>query len=163
MDSKKKKRCIIGIILFVILVIVILLCLRSCHNESPPPDDTNTTEESELPKSLDFEALEDQEKITIPAVTGLNMTAGQLNQEVNFYNPDTNNCYFQLSLYLSDDTLLYQSDLLQPAESINEIKLSQELKRGIYSNCRLVFDCFTLDEAKEKLNSGTVIMEITAR
>lgn len=162
MDSRKKKRCIIGIILLVILIIVVILCLRSCHNQSPP-NDTNTTEESELPKSLDFEALEEQEKITIPAVTGLNMTAGQLNQEVNFYNPETNSCYFQLSLYLSDDTLLYQSDLLKPAESINEIKLSQELKRGIYSNCRLVFDCFTMDEEKEKLNSGTVIMEITAR
>lgn len=158
----KKNRCIFGIIFIVALVIMLLFCLRSCHNQ-PPPDDTVSTESPEPPKSLDFEALAEQDKITIPAVTGLYMAAGKLNQEVNFYNPEKNNCYFQLSLYLSDDTLLYQSELIKPAETISEITLSQKLNKGIYRNCQLVFDCFTMDDAHDKLNSGSVILEITAR
>lgn len=160
MESKKKKRLILSIILIVVLIIILLFSLKSRQNNAPP--DKEIIEESEEPKSLDFEAANEQEKITIPAVTGLNMVSGQLNQNVDFYNPNTN-CVFQLSLYLSDDTLLYQSDFLNPSECISEIELSQELKRGTYKNCRLVFDCFTLTETKEPLNSGTVIMEITAR
>lgn len=160
MDKKKRKRCIIGIILLVILIIVILLCLRSCHNESPP-DDTNTTEES---KSLDFiPADESQNTISIPAVSGINMVAGQLEQTVDFYNPDENNCYFRISLYLSDDTLLYQSELLKPSEHILNITLNQELEKGIYKNCRLAYDCYTLDESMTPLNSGDVILEINAK
>lgn len=161
MDKKKKKRCIIGIILLVILIVVILLCLRSCHNESPPEDTETTTEES---KSLDFiPADESQDTISIPAVSGINMAAGQLEQTVDFYNPDENNCYFRISLYLSDDTLLYQSELLKPSEHILDITLNQELEKGIYQNCRLSYGCYTLDESMTPLNSGDVILEINAK
>lgn len=161
MEKKKKKRCIIGIILLVVLVIILLLCLRSCHNE-PLPDDTEpTTEET---KSLDFvPADSSQESITIPATTGLNMAAGQLKQSVDFYNPDENNCYFKISLYLSDDTQLYQSELIEPSEHILDITLNQELEKGIYQNCRLTYDCYTLDETMTPLNSGDVILEINAK
>lgn len=161
MKKRRRKRWILCLLLVLLLFLILLLSLKSCQKNAPP--EPQPIEESEEPKTLDFEAANEQEKITIPAVTGLNMVAGQTHQPVDFYNPDTNNCYFRLSLYLSDDTLLYQSDYLKPSEHIVEITITRNLKIGTYKNCRLVFDCYTLDEAKEPLNSGTVILQITAR
>lgn len=161
MEKRRRKRLILCLLLVLLLLLILLLSLKSCHKSTPP--EPQPIEESEEPKTLDFEAASEQEKITIPAVTGLNMAAGQTHQAVDFYNPETNNCYFRLSLYLSDDTLLFQSDYLKPSEHITEIDISQTLKMGTYKNCRLVFDCYTLDEEKEPLNSGTVILQITAR
>ena len=89
------------------------------------------------------------------------MKSGQLQQSVDFYNPEQNACYFVLSLYLSDDTLIFQSDFLAPGEHISEIMLNQALQRGVYGKCRLVYECFTLDN-KCALNTGEVILEINS-
>ena len=161
MEQIKRKRWAI-ICLIVIAVIIFFLCLRGCqagtNSELAVPD---MPEES---KSLDFIPAEKNENtITIPAITGLNMVAGQLQQAVDFRNPDTNNCYFRISLYLSDDTLIYQSGYLAPSELIQEITLNQKLEKGLYLNCRMVFDCFALDEEKSPLNSGEIIIEINSR
>lgn len=158
MEQKKRKRWAI-ICLIVIAVIIFILCLRGCQPETN--SEPTIPEES---KSLDFiPATKSENTITIPAITGLNMVAGQLQQAVDFRNPDTNHCYFQISLYLSDDTLIYQSGYLAPSEQIQKITLNQELEKGLYLNCRMVFDCFTLDEEKSPLNSGEIIIEINSR
>lgn len=159
--KNKEKKLILSIFLVAVLILILMFSYNFYQNNIQT--EQKFTEESEEQKNLDFEAAKEQEKITIPAVTGLIMAAGQTHQIVDFYNPDTNNCYFCLSLYLSDDTLLYQSDYLRPSEQIKEIEILQILQQGTYKNCRLSFDCFTLDETKKPLNSGTVTLEITAR
>lgn len=111
---------------------------------------------------LDFTPAAENKSIQIPAVTGIYMRAGELKQTVDFYNPKENNCYFVISLYLSDDTLIYKSDMIAPAEQIKEITLLQELKRGIYRNCRLVYNCYSLDN-KTQLNGSNVVLEINAQ
>lgn len=89
------------------------------------------------------------------------MKSGQIQQTVDFYNPEQNACSFVLSLYLSDDTLIYQSDFLAPGEHIVEITLNQALQQGVYGKCRLVYECFTLDN-KCPLNTGEVVLEINS-
>lgn len=101
------------------------------------------------------------QSIIIPGVNGINLKSNQLEQKVDFYNPDKNNCYFRITLYLSDDTLIWQSNLIEPSKHITEIKLNQALQRGLYRNCRLVYDCYTLDE-KSPLNGGQVKLEINS-
>lgn len=91
----------------------------------------------------------------------MNLKSGQLNQTVDFYNPAENNCYFQISLFLSDDTLIWKSDYIAPSEHITDITLHQELLKGLYPNCRLLYECYTLD-AKSPLNSGEMILEINS-
>lgn len=158
MERKKQKRLAI-IFLIVIAIIIFILCLRGCQPKSN--SESTIPEES---KSLDFiPATKNENTITIPAITGLNMVAGQLQQTVDFRNPDTNSCFFRISLYLSDDTLIYQSGYLAPSERIHEITMNQTLEKGLYLNCRMVFDCFTLDEEKSPLNSGEIIIEINSR
>ena len=143
----------------VAIVIIVVLVLRSCDcNNNSTLDITSSTEST----GLDFTPHnEGNDKITIPGVNGLNLKAGQLQQQVDFYNPEKNKCYFKISLYLSDDTLIWQSDFLAPSDQISEISLNQELNRGIYKNCRLLYECFSL-ENKSPLNSGNVKLEINS-
>lgn len=157
MEHKLGKR--IAVIVLLAVVVVVILLLRSC-GDSPviPPTDTDPTK-----GTLNFTPAGEQQNntITIPGMTGINLQSGQLEQVVDFHNPEENTCYFVLSLYLSDDTLIYQSGYLAPGERITEIKLNQPLQRGIYGKCRLVYECFALDN-KYALNTGEVVLEINS-
>ena len=160
MDRKKIHKYIFASGCIIIVVLIVLLFLKSCGGDTPNKDNNSSNITSD--KVLDFTPAENSKSIQIPAVTGIYMRAGELKQKVNFYNPKENNCYFVISLYLSDDTLIYKSDMLAPAESIKEITLLQELKRGIYRNCRLVYNCYSLDN-KTQLNGSNVVLEINSQ
>lgn len=137
----KKKRIIV--VVLILTVIILLLCLQQCGNDSPAPP-----AETEPNKILDFtpmEGKEEENSITIPGTNGIFLKPNQLNQQVNFYNPEKNNCLFVISLYLSDDTLIFQSDYIRPGDQLTEITLLTELQKGIYQNCRLVYECFSMD------------------
>ena len=157
MERKRIKRIVLVVLLAVVVVVILLL--RSC-GDSPviPSTDTDPTK-----GTLNFTPAGEQQNntIKIPGMTGITMQSGQLEQTVDFRNPKENACYFVLSLYLSDDTLIYQSDYLAPGERITEIVLNQTLQQGVYGKCRLVYQCFTLDN-KYALNTGEVVLEINS-
>lgn len=155
-----KRKQMIYILSLIALAVILLVLLRCCYGQTSPPD---TIQDETIDKHLDFEPAAETttNSISIPGITGINMKSGQLHQTVDLYNPKENNCYFVVSMFLSDDTLIYKSDYLAPAESLTEITLLQTLQRGTYKNCRLVYNCYTL-EGKDALNSGTVIFEINS-
>lgn len=153
----------IYILLLIIVMLVLLLLLKYCNNKSNTLPSGDTSQSTSTTKPLDFIPAVDVplNSITIPAVTGLNMKSGQLRQKVDFYNPKENQCYFVISIYLSDDTLIYKSDYLAPEGTITEITLLQTLQKGTYKNCRIVYNCYALD-SKSTLNSGNVKIEINS-
>lgn len=154
----------IYILLLIVVILVLLLLLKCCNNKSnTPPPSGDTSQTTSTTKPLDFIPAVDASpnSITIPAVSGINLKSGQLQQKVDFYNPKENQCYFVISIYLSDDTLIYKSDYIAPAETITEITLLQTLQKGTYRNCRIVYNCYTLDN-KATLNSGDVKIEINS-
>lgn len=158
-DLEKKKKYIIALILLFVVVIMLVWLFYSCQSHKTNPTAATTTTES---KSLDFTPYNNTaDTITIPGIDGLNLKAGQLNQLVDFCNPSQNKCYFQISLFLSDGTLMWKSDYIAPSEEISEITLFKELQRGLYKNCRLVYDCYSLND-KSQLNSGEVKLEINS-
>lgn len=160
MDKRKiHKYAFVGVCI-IVMVLIVILSLKGCNGTTPK--DNNNSSDTTSDKVLDFTPAEERKSIQIPAVTGIYMRSGQLNQTVDFYNPKENNCYFVISLYLSDDTLIYKSDMIAPAEHIKEITLLQELKRGIYRNCLLVYNCYSLDN-KTQLNGSNVVLEINAQ
>ena len=69
-------------------------------------------------------------------------------------NPAENHCYFQVSLYLADDTLLWQSDLIKPGKTSAPITLSRPLDPGTYPGATLRYACFRLDREKTPLNGA---------
>lgn len=157
-DLEKKKKYIIALILLFVVVIMLVWLFYSCQSHKTNPTADTTTTES---KSLDFTPYNNTDTITIPGIDGLNLKAGQLQQQVDFCNPSQNKCYFQISLFLSDGTLMWKSDYIAPSEEISEITLFKELQRGLYKNCRLVYDCYSLND-KSQLNSGEVKLEINS-
>lgn len=136
----KMKRIILAVC--IVLILVFLLSLRQCGNDTPTPP-----VETEPQKTLDFTPMEGktENSISIPGTNGIFLKPNQLEQTVNFYNPEKNNCLFVISLYLSDDTLIFQSDYIRPGDQLTQITLLTELQQGIYKNCRLVYECFSLD------------------
>lgn len=163
MMKNNKLRTILYIIAAIVALIILIIGLRYCNRSTLPPSDIDSTTESTTDKVLDFvPAGGNNGRIQIPTVTGLNMRAGQLEQTVDFYNPKENSCYFVITLCLSDDTVIYKSDMLIPGEHITAITLSQELQRGLYRNCRMIYNCYALD-SKTQLNGSNVILEINSQ
>lgn len=153
----KYKKIIAIITVAVVVIIALFLVLRACNYNTGYNESTDES----TSKPLDFTPIGESNRITIPAVTGLTLTASSVHQTINLHNPSENTCFFIISVYLSDDTLIYQSDYLAPSERLTEIELKQELMRGIYRNCRMVYSCYSLAD-KSPLNSGETIIEITA-
>lgn len=159
--ERKREKMIIMILLLVILIILILLLFKCCSNRgiTPPPSDSTSTTEN---KTLDFIPAEGEERITIPGYKGIYLAAGTNQQKVDFYNPESNNCLFKISLYLSNDYLLFESDLLKPGERLNDITINLKLEKGIYKNCVLVYQCYSMD-GKTQLNSSNQTIEINSK
>lgn len=154
---KNRKAAVIIAIFLVLFVLLLLFLLKSCKNaENAPSEETTSTQ-----KTLDFEPYSDK-RIEIPGFQGISLTSGQLNQKVNFYNPQNNNCYFIISIYLSDDTKIFESDYIAPGETIEDIMLLQPLQKGLYKNCLLQYRCFSLSD-KTELNGSMQTITINTQ
>ena len=93
-------------------------------------------------------------QIVIPGYEALTLQAGARKQSLRLPNPEENDCYFQISLYLADDTLLWQSDLIKPGKTSALITLSRPLDPGTYPEATLRYACFRLDREKTPLNGA---------
>lgn len=137
--KRAEKRCpwILIILLAVLALLAALFFLRGTTSEPPAP------------------AEEDgPAQIAIPGYEGLTLQAGAKKQSLRLPNPAENHCYFQISLYLADDTLLWQSDLIKPGKTSAPITLSRPLDPGAYPGATLRYACFRLDREKTPLNGA---------
>ena len=81
--------------------------------------------------------------ISVPGTSDLYLIANQAYQNVNFYNPETNNCFFVFKI-LIDDTVYWESGNCKPGNGYYEIRLSQELNAGEYDGF-VVINCYSLN------------------
>mgnify|MGYP000014495003 CR=1 FL=1 len=101
------------------------------------------------------EAVEKNENsISVPGYEGIALKADSLEQEVALKNPVQNTCYFVITLYLEDGTVLWQSDYIKPGETSSPIVLNQPLEEGSYPNAVLQYSCFKMDSEKTPLNGA---------
>lgn len=94
--------------------------------------------------------------IDIPGFDVMNIKADTKNQNVNLYNPEKNTCYFKISIFLSNGTKLWESNLVEPGKAIYEITMNQTLSAGEYENCILKYECFKMDEKQTPLNGSEI-------
>lgn len=104
---------------------------------------------------------EGDDSIRIPGFSILNFDANSKQQQVNFHNPEANDCYFKLSLLTPEGDTLWQSDLIEPGKGLYEIELANELAEGTYENAMLKYECFTYDEDQSPLNGSEINLTIT--
>jgi len=101
--------------------------------------------------------------ISIPGFESITLTADSTSQLLQLKNPAQNNCYFVISIWMNDGSLLWQSDLIEPGYQSNKIKLNFSLPEGIYPDCILKYDCYAMDDSKTPLNGAETKITIFAR
>lgn len=100
---------------------------------------------------------------SIPAMTGIELTSGTLEQDIQLYNPDENPCVFVVSLYLGDGTLLFQTDPIHPGCTTEAATLTRVLEEGRYKNAMLIYDCYSADGNMTPLTRCELIIEINSK
>ena len=146
-ENKSLNTLVVLLLLLIFMIgVLIFLLLR------PKPVQVFT------PNGMVYEETGPVEKnkgsISIPGYEGISLKADTEQQLIAFPNPTENNCYFQISLYLEDGTLLWQSGLVKPGQISEPIVLHQALAPGSYSNAKLKYECFTMDKNRTPLNGA---------
>ena len=128
--------------LFFSLIVCILFfaCKRSPMEQEVP-----TTEPT---------IVQNPDSIAIPGYEVLELKANSTLQTVCLPNPPQNMCFFQISLFLDDGTLLWESDLIEPGDTSAPILLKQPLEKGTYTNAILKYSCYKMDASLSPLNGA---------
>ena len=98
-----------GVVIFLFCALILLL--RCCNADTTPQGPCNGLVADE--GAVDWEgnktATETQQEgaIAIPGFDELTFKANQIYQHVNFHNPETNNCYFLMTLYVENEEYYY--------------------------------------------------------
>lgn len=156
MKKLEKKHYIF--ILLLLLIGLLILCLRSCEDNSSIKDLLPIDEIAENWEGKQQLPNEKQEsgQIEIPGFETLVFTENQKNQKVNFYNPENNNCLFQMNLFV-DNIEYWKSGYVSPGKGYYNIELTDTLKSGRY-DAYLLYNCYKEDGTK--LNGAEVQFEL---
>ena len=97
--------------------------------------------------------------ITIPGFDRLQMAATTAQQAAPFYNPEGNNCYLVLSLFLPSGEEIFRSGLVPPGESLSTMTLASVPPTGVYESSVLRYSCYSLD-SMQPMNGADVKLTI---
>lgn len=152
--QKGHGRWIIILLLLLVLLVGILIWLLL----KPSPVQAVLPNGNQMESAI--EETKNPDSIAIPGYEGIALKADTKQQTIGFPNPAQNSCYFQITLSLEDGTVLWQSELVEPGEISDPIKLSEPLAKGTYANAVLKFDCYTMDGTMTALNGAATKMTI---
>lgn len=105
------------------------------------------------------EAAPDAESIAIPGYDELVLRARSIEQQVDFYNPEGNGCYFVISVLLPDGAELFKSGLIAPGSRLTSIDLSHALEAGTYAKAVLRYSCFRVGDMAQ-LNGADILLTL---
>ena len=140
-------------IIALLIICLVLIFVKCEHDESQTnitPDDSAVHWEGE--QDLSKPIVNDKPAIAIPGIKELVFSAGTKTQQVNFYNPEENNCYFKMGLYVDGD-LMWESGNVAPGDGYYTIELNKSLPAGERVGL-LHIRCFKQDGTE--LNSAQV-------
>ena len=158
--NKKPIITIVASIVFIVLTILFVTNFNTIKEVLSPNIDSNAT---------DWEGRKEEENtssskgIAIPGYDSINLKANQLDQSVSLENPEQNNCYFIISMYLPDGTKIYESEMVPPGQGLYNIKLKQEVQAGTYENSVLGYECYRMDDTLTKLNGANVKLTLEVK
>lgn len=97
--------------------------------------------------------------LSIPGFKELKLKANQTEQNVYFYNPTQNDCYFVVALIV-DDVTYYTSERLSPGTELTNITLTQAIPAGTYERAILRYSCYDMNDSTKELNGADVIVKL---
>ena len=149
--TKKEKRVFAFLVITIIVLAYILLSIGF-----KSPNKSGILLESEgREKVLN-------QSISILGFSELHMKSGELNQSFDFRNPNTNDCYMDITLLLSDGTKLFEIKRIEPGYGIKEVQLNDVLENGDYLNCCFNVQCFSLKDDTQ-LNGASMSVDLYVR
>lgn len=134
------------------IVLLLLLLAAACAVFAFSRGEKENT--PRLPQPVEsYDPEKESASIAIPGYEYLTLAADTKKQSIALDNPKTNTCYFLISLFMEDGTLLWQSDYLAPGEASKPIELTLALEAGTY-NAVLHYDCFRMNSELSSLNGA---------
>lgn len=154
MKQKNKSKIIIAILILIIIIILLMFGFQNHNlNKNKNLADDGNAVSWDGRQSLPRARLQDgTAAIAIPGFDCLVFDKGSKTQKVNFYNPEINECYFQMTL-LVDGEELWKSGNVKPGKGYYEIELNRTLSPMETQGC-LQIRCFK--NSGEELNSAKV-------
>ena len=136
--QKQRLLTLLGVVVSVLLLIVALLVFKLYSNN---PATYQGSESLQTPPPIE----KNPDSISIPGYELLELQANNSKQTLCLPNPEQNVCYFQISLYMEDGTLLWESEMIAPGATSKPISLIKPLDKGTYLNATLRYSCFKMD------------------
>ena len=123
----------------VLLALILLLALSFCVRtpEQTPIEDTSSWSpviEDDLGEDTTAASAQSGAQIQIAGFSSWHIPAGQAEDlPIHLHNPDGNPCYFSFRIALADTgETLYQSDMVPPGETIQQVDLARSFDAGTY-------------------------------
>lgn len=155
--SKSKKKAVIAA---VVIIILSALIIGGVFIYNKPSADGQASADGVVGKISDEwdPGLEDESSshsggTQIPGYSTAEMNEGETSLHLSVGNPKDNKCGFYATLMLTDGTVLYKSELLNPGYGLTEIPLSQTLEKGEY-DAMVYYECVTLSDDHSPLNAA---------
>lgn len=142
---KQKSHLFFYIIILSVIAVITVIAVVSNILMKESPENRPQIEES---------VEKNPNSISIPGYEMLELKADTRDQTLCMPNPPQNCCYFQMSLYLSDGTLIWQSELIEPGSISKPMVLLHSLNKGVYANAVLKYSCYSMDEKFTPLNGA---------
>ena len=131
--TKKKKRILAAAVAAAAVVLAGVGIWRGTRPGEVTNYEAAFEPEQEAPGDGTGEAAAAAAGIQIPGYKSITIPAGTRDVSVELMNPEENQVYFQISLYLPEtEETIYQSDLLRPGQHLYEITLEKEMEAGEY-------------------------------
>lgn len=154
---KKRKSISTILIVLAILMLCVISVIIFLHRSSPPPNlepDSNAQawegkQDLDMPKP-------DVKQIAIPGIESLVFIENQTKQNVNFFNPEENDCLIVFSLHI-ENREIWRSGYCEPGKGYYSIEIDKPLENGKY-NASLLYECFKKDGTP--LNSANVQFDL---
>ena len=160
MQEKKANKGLkaLGLLLLAVALVAGGYFLAQRQARSGPVTNNDLTQSFEFEEGQTQQVQQAQQSagITIPGYSIVPVKANSTEVEMELYNPDENNVYFQISLILKDSgEQLYQSKLIQPGQHLYKIQLAHGLEPGEH-NMTVQYSTFSMDDSFTPKNGASV-------
>ena len=125
-------------IMIATIIIVLLLTLFFVFTRNDEKDSNGVVWNGKQ----NIEKQHEQSSIAIPGFNEISFLSDSINQKVNLYNPESNNCTMNFSIIMPDGTVIWEEENIQPGYGLYDIKLNQKLEKGTYERCVFTVRCF---------------------
>jgi hypothetical protein len=159
MQKDTTKKSIFSLLLKVTLFIVIVAGTILAINYFTDKNTRNTVDDllgldPNATTEKEQEVEENSKGIAIPGFEKLVFQSNNLTQEVSFENPEQNEVYFIISLFIDDESV-YESQLIEPGKGIYSIEIPTSYAAGEYTG-KLSYETRSMSNSNEKKNGAII-------